>query len=309
MFAILGSGFGLYGYLPALIDCGQSVVLPERYRERFQSRPELARFADRITWAVDEAAALDRASGVVIALRPADQEAWIPRCLAQSNLTRLVLEKPLAPTPSEAIRLQALLFDSQKLFRIGYTFCDMPWAASIRDFAAAHPGGELSVDWRFLAHHFRHDLSNWKRWSDAGGGAIRFYGIQLIAALAQLGYRDVIESQASGTSEREISRWTSVLSGRGLPDCRIVVDCRSDATEFVVRARSAHQPDTALFENRDPFGDDRRMASPLGLDSRVGVLANLVRPLLEGTVPGPLWYTDILALWLRIEARAIFTQL
>ena len=55
MFAILGSGFGLYGYLPALVEgCEQPVVLPERYRARFDERSELARFAINVQWEDDE---------------------------------------------------------------------------------------------------------------------------------------------------------------------------------------------------------------------------------------------------------------
>jgi predicted dehydrogenase len=307
-FAILGSGFGLYGYLPALIGCGQSVGLPERYRERFLSRLELAPFADRIEWAVDEAAALDQASGVVIAQRPADQALWIPRCLAKPNVMRLVLEKPLAPTPAEALRLQAKVASSGKSFRIGYTFCAMPWAARIAEFAAAQPKAEITIGWRFMAHHFRHDLSNWKRWSDAGGGAIRFYGIQLIAVLAQLGYREVVESRSMGASEQEIVYWSAVLAGEGLPSCRLLVDCRSEVTEFLVSARSPDRTDGPLFADRDPFGDDRRTAGPSGLDSRIGVLSDLVRPLIEHE-PEPVWYNEVLTLWQRIEARTVFAKL
>lgn len=46
--AILGSGFGLYGYLPALVaHCVQRVVLPERYRQRLEERSELAQYASQ----------------------------------------------------------------------------------------------------------------------------------------------------------------------------------------------------------------------------------------------------------------------
>lgn len=83
----------------------------------------------------------------------------------------------------------------------------------------------------------------------------------------------------------------SGLAGGGLPDCRIAVDCWADETEFLVRARSAHQSETALFENRDPFGDDRRMASPSELDCRVGVLENLIRPLMDQADLNRGWYT------------------
>jgi hypothetical protein len=306
-FAIFGSGFGLYGYLPALIGCGQRVVLPARYRERFLARTELARFAGHIEWAADEAAALASADGVVVALRPGDQAAWIPRCLNQPQLASLMLEKPLAPSPDEALRLQKLLRESGKSFRIGYTFCATPWATAVREFIGEDPDGLLSVDWRFMAHHYRHNLPNWKRSHPEGGGAIRFYGIQLIAVLAELGYRDVVESRAFGPSDQEIVRWTAMVAGKGLPDCRLVVDCRSDVTEFVVQAQSPRGPQKRLFGNRDPFGDDARMAAPDALDSRVGLLQGLVSPLLQPGHASPVWYGDVLSLWQSVEASSDFS--
>jgi predicted dehydrogenase len=306
-FAILGSGFGLYGYLPALIGCGERVVLSSRYRERFQSRKELARFADNIGWAEDEDAALASASGIVVALRPGDQAAWIPRCLSQPQLARLMLEKPLAPTPAEAVRLQKLLAASGRSFRIGYTFCGTPWATAIHEFADNNPHGLLSISWQFMAHHYRHDLLSWKRLLAEGGGAIRFYGIQLIAVLAEFGYREVVASQSFGGSEQEIVRWTATVAGKGLPDCRLVVDCKSDVTEFVVHGQSPRDPELRLFGNRDPFGDDARMATPDGLDSRVGLLREVIGPLLLPSSGPPAWYDDVLLLWQEIETRSVFS--
>jgi predicted dehydrogenase len=306
LFAIFGSGFGLYGYLPALIGCGQSIVLPSKYRERFQSRRELTRFSDRIEWAADETDALTRASGVVIALRPADQSEWIPRCMAYPQLTKLMLEKPLAPTPSEALHLQQLLLDSKKSFRIGYTFCGTMWMAQLRAFAASDPEGEVAVNWKFLAHHYRHELSNWKRWSNSGGGAIRFYGIQLIAALAEMGYSEVIESKSFGSSELEISRWTAVISGEGLPVCRLVVNSKSDTTQFSVHMRSARGDGSRIIENDDPFVVHGR--DLFGLDNRVGLLEDLVRPLIDQPSCGLDWYAGVLNLWHQIEQRSVFSK-
>ena len=52
--AILGGGFGLYGYLPALIECGADVVLPLRHKERVLERPELAPLASKVEWRGDD---------------------------------------------------------------------------------------------------------------------------------------------------------------------------------------------------------------------------------------------------------------
>ena len=72
--AIIGSGFGLYGYLPALTEeFGASVVLPEQYRDKAASRPELVRFLGGVRWESDLDRALAVASTVVIAATPAAQ--------------------------------------------------------------------------------------------------------------------------------------------------------------------------------------------------------------------------------------------
>ena len=58
--AILGSGFGLYGYLPAIaVGCRQHVVLPERYRERMRLRADVGDLTDSVEWAASDDAMLE----------------------------------------------------------------------------------------------------------------------------------------------------------------------------------------------------------------------------------------------------------
>ena len=308
-FSILGSGFGLYGYLPALIGCGQSVVLPERYRERFQSRQELTRFARQIEWVTDEVSAVDRASAVVIALRPAEQTDWIKKCIAYPQITRLLLEKPLSAAPLEALNLQTLLCNSRKLFRIGYTFCNAQWTARLKDFVAENPDCEINVNWLFLAHHFRQGMRNWKQFDSAGGGAIRFYGIQLIAMLASLGYCNVSESKSYGRSADEPERWIANISGNGLPICRILIDSRCDTAEFRVLCRSSLGQTKLLADLRNPFGEDDRECLADGLDGRVGVLEALVRSTLNDAELCPSWYPSVIDLWSKVEAKNNFCKI
>jgi predicted dehydrogenase len=307
-FAIVGSGFGLYGYLPALIGLGHSVVLPQRYQERFFARPELKRFGDHVEWQADEEAALSRAAGVVIAQRPENQREWVLRSLAFPNIDRLVLEKPLAPTPEEAIELDLSLAQSRKAYRVGYTFCGLSWTSRIREFAGDHPTGDLSIDWRFLAHHFHHGLSNWKRWNSAGGGAIRFYGIQLIAALAQSGYRVVSESHAVGPSAAETTGWSAVFSGDGLPNCRILVDCQSEATRFDIFSRTSRGLDATLFQEMNPFASEPWRPASAQLDGRIGAVGDVVRSLFEREDAALAWYPEVLKLWQSVEDQTAFSE-
>ena len=294
MIAILGSGFGLYGYLPALVGgCGQQVVLPESYRSRFAARPELAPFFGSVQWEKDESAALAAADGVVIARRPADQVRWLPRCLEQSQVERLVLEKPLASSPEAATELLGQL--SGRLFRIGYTFRHTVWGRSLKETLGQGMAAEsLTVSWNFMAHHYRHELSNWKRFQSEGGGALRFYGIQLIALLAEIGYRDVVSSRTFARAVNEVERWEAVLAGTGLPDCKITVDSRSVEDRFRVEV----SPNGAVFANQsDPF-----YSEDVGnVDRRVPALTSLCQSLWAEGLDERLWYEATIHLWASIE--------
>lgn len=289
MFAIRGSGFGLYGYLPALVGCGQRVALPERYRARFAERPELAPFAGEIQWAKDEASALEQADGAALALRPGDQAEWVAHCLSLPRVERLILEKPLAPSPDESARLFQSLLRSGKNFRIGYVFRETPWG---RRFLQA--GGAKSISWNFTAHHFRADLRNWKRSHVAGGGPIRFFGIQLVALLAEAGYREVLSSSGTGGGLEELETWEARFAGPGLPECRVEVRTRSPIEALRVEG---------LADLREPFETESAAGGPGALDRRVPILGAVCRSLWEpGDAPYG-WYGATLDLWRAVEEK------
>jgi predicted dehydrogenase len=314
VFAILGSGFGLYAYLPALVDgCKQRIVMSDRYRVRFSGRPELRRFAESVQWEENEDSALDYAEGVVLALRPINQCEWIPRCLARSNLRRLLLEKPLADSPESAAVIFDELIRSKKVFRIGYTFRYMSWGKQILDdFRWTRKGGLISIHWSFLAHHFLHDLRNWKRFHATGGGAIRFYGIHVIALLAEIGYCDVTLSRSFGPSPDEIEKWTAVFGGAGLPECKVVVDTRSTVSKF--QAEYAHHTRgglmTTVFANlRDPFDSISGGRQPNQIDNRAPLLSQLCLSLWEECVDDYEWYDATLKLWMCVENNNQFESM
>ena len=313
MIAILGSSFGLYGYLPALVDgCGQRIVLPERYRTQFSERPELERFSGDVQWEQDESAVLDCADGVVLALRPINQSEWIPPYLARSNIKRLLLEKPLAHSPEIAATIFDDLIRSCKVFRMGYTFRFTAWGRQLLNALGPMRGsGLLTIHWSFLAHHFRHDLRNWKRFNATGGGAIRFYGIHLIALLAEIGYRNVTLSRAIGASSDEIEKWIATFTGEGLPECEVVVDTKSIDSKF----RVEHIFDsngglaTIVYANLcDPFESQVEFSELGQIDRRVPILSRLCRSLWEENTNEYEWYDATIRLWLSIEGRNRFEQ-
>jgi predicted dehydrogenase len=294
--AILGSGFGLYGYLPALQGERCRVVLPERYRAVVAGRAELSGLAAGVLWVADEKEALDLADAVVVARRPADQAGLITELLDRPRLRRLLLEKPLAPSPGAAMHLQDKLELSDKIVRIGYSLGFTGWGRQLTTRAAASLG-DIRIGWRFRAHHYATGQSNWKRFHAQGGGALRFYGIQLISLLAAIGFDRASASSIASALSDEAESWRATLSNGKGAACEIELDSNSAQTEFSISA-----PLSGLeISLPDPFDG---VASG-GQDRRVPVLSLLCRELLTSEQPLHQHYRKTIELWRAIEAVTI----
>lgn len=300
--AILGSGFGLYGYLPALVSgCGLQVVLPERYRSRFAQRVELRPLASSVAWAQDERSALRIAWGAVLALPPSMQCKWLATCLEQPQLQYLFLEKPLAPNPDVARELYQKVERSGKVTRIAYLFRLLDWAQQVRKFCSQPVDGRLSICWRFMAHHFCHFKATWKRQHDEGGGPIRFYGIHMIALLAELGYTSVLKSVSSRGAAAYASRWRAVFTGPGKPDCEVLIDTASQDSQFSIVAHS-HTIDSVLVRRASPFSHDHRPHMPGEFDGRIEMLTQHCQSAWNDHRCVQDFYRLTLELWSSVEA-------
>ncbi len=297
-FAILGSGFGLYGYLPALIHSGQKIVLPYRYQTRFNHRNELNQFADQITWCTDEINVLKFAQGVTLAVNPDQQVYWLPICLKSKNIGKLILEKPLAPSPAIARQILNTLKKSHLPFRISYLFRYTVWGKWLLSRLKSDSVKEITLEWRFMAHHFQHEIVTWKRQHNLGGGVIRFYGIHFIALLAELGYQNVILSEVRKLNDEYIA-WRAIFSGNNLPDCHIMIDTQSLTSSFrLLKINQVNQHTIIMADLSDPF--QSYVSSPK-TDTRIPFLANSCQSLLNETVNYYQWYFSTIDLWDEVE--------
>lgn len=303
MWGILGRGFGLYGYLPALLANGEPRVgLPERYRDALWARKELAPLCERVHFAADEDCLFQEVDALVIAQRPQDLPPRLERLLMEPRLRHFVLEKPLGPTPAVAAELLACIEAAGKTCRAGYTFRWAPWAQAwhraMRSAGATLP---WSVHWQFKAHHYLQDGPNWKRVPEQGGGALRFYGIHLLALLAEWGYSGAARSIVSSDGQGGAAAWQAELTGPALPNVHISVDSDSATSGFSIGAGA--NAATALFCGLDPF-DEALSKSPWPrMDRRCSYLqAMLAEPMPEGTAGHDRLHAAN-ALWAAVEAR------
>ncbi len=278
MFTIAGAGFGLYGYLPVLVEkLGRPVLLPRRYQATFSARPELKPYERSIEWVSDTDTAFRRATGAVIATPPAAQSDIVSRSLRIAGIDAILLEKPIAVTPAEGIELLDRLRRSGKRYRVGYTLLHTQWARGLTR-ASLSSALHVTITWEFLAHHFRHELANWKRERASGGGVVRFYAIHILALLAHYGYRRSSESLVFGESAQQPERWSAVFSGPALPECRVDVNSRSRVSCFTVAVSGASGA-KRLVDLTEPFELERPVSDKPGLDKRTGPVARLVESL------------------------------
>jgi predicted dehydrogenase len=292
--AILGSGFGLYGYLQAVVRFPDTIaILPERYRARLRERTDVAGLAPKVFWQPNEATMLDVADAVIVAQRPQDQLDRVSECLERPNILRLLLEKPLAPTPKEAMHLLDRVSITGRLLRIGCTFRYTTWGRSLLAPAREERLGPMNIEWNFRAHHYAHDLQTWKRNVSTGGGALRFYGIHLIALLAELGYAEVRCSEILSNRPGEAEAWRAQFSGLGLGSCSVSVNSNADLDFFTVESEN--------FSVRlhDPF---EAPAVDQTYDRRVDVLVDLCREFLYDERRSCEWHYPWLRLWNASEA-------
>jgi hypothetical protein len=293
MFAIVGSGFGLYGYLPAVRHAfGARVLLPEAYRARFEARPELASCAPHIRWTRDLEEALGKARTVIVATNPARQVEIADRCAALANVESVVLEKPLAPDPAAATALLERLHAAGKRCRAGYTLLHTRFAQGLA-WPRAGAVAEVPITWTFTAHHFAQGIDNWKREHAAGGGPLRFFGIHLVALLASRGYGAVRESWLEGGTAAAPERWKAVFSGPGRPDCRIELDTRNPAARFAIALPASPVELADPYGSEEPDGDD---------DRRVGALARFLSTLGEPDPAHAAFADAVNTLWAVAEA-------
>ncbi|MDP9195314.1 MAG: Gfo/Idh/MocA family oxidoreductase [Pseudomonadota bacterium] len=290
---IIGGGFGLYGYLPALLQTSPAdVLLPVRYRERLLARNDIHHLADRIIWLGDTESILPECSAVIIALPPALQAPWIEKCLEYPDIQYMLLEKPLAVSPAIADSLLKQLEASGKIFRIGYNFRFTDWGSQL----LGRSGGADVMEWCFQAHHYARNVPTWKRLHAEGGGALRFYGIHLIALLAELGYTSADFSHIPAGSPGEAASWTARITGAGLVPCSIHVDSHSQNTVFTIR-----DSDQNILHLSQPFEQATRDNNIL--DQRVVFLKKLLDDLFLDPRPCHPWYERVIRLWNDIEQK------
>src|SRR5210317_61236 len=97
-FLIIGSGFGIYGYLPAIYKYSKKIFLNIKYRKKIEKRIELIKYLKRVIWYLDIKDINNKIDYIIIAQNPKKQFSITKKILKLLKPKHLFLEKPLSNT-------------------------------------------------------------------------------------------------------------------------------------------------------------------------------------------------------------------
>lgn len=175
---ILGGGFGLYGYLPAALKAKWRVSTLERYRNFLSDRTELVDFVNQITFVEEDNLDLDMYEGIVIARNPIEQLKFVKK--TSDFKGHYFLEKPIGATFDSSLELLRILETRVASFSIAYLFRYQDWYKKI--LAGSDDDYNLSINWKIP----RVESTSWKNVDTLGGGLLSYFGIHLLAMIAEL---------------------------------------------------------------------------------------------------------------------------
>lgn len=250
MYAIIGSGFGLYGYLPAILNSGfDTVLLEEKYKNIFKKRADLKEYIGNIKWVQTRDEVIQLCDHLVLATKPSSQFDIISSLDSFHNIKRINLEKPIANNFDDSFFLINKIKSAKIPYDVNYSFLYLDWFNKIRNIVQCSRDFDISIKWHFKAHHIENNQHKlWKNQINQGGGIINFYGIHFIALVAQLGCFLPQSSITSQTCEKYTSKWIAVFSKSG-GYLKVLIDCNSTKNSFSIQRK-----DEVIFEKATPFG-------------------------------------------------------
>lgn len=274
MTGIIGAGFGLYGYLPAVMQTEGKAALLEEVKEIFITRPELQIYKDNIEWVDDIERLTSVVNKLIICVPPKIQEGYFEKVISSDNISHVIFEKPIASTPEYSDEIISRLKECGKIFRIGYTFLYTDWFKNISKDSVQNTN--VNISWEFKAHHYKHDVSNWKRYNDEGGGVIRFFGIHLFPILIQYGFTKVISSETFGKDNNDLESWKAIFESNNKFQCSVYVNSNSAKEIFSIEGYDDNNS-IKFIDFVSPF--EKANDSIDKEDNRVGILKKLLSSL------------------------------
>jgi predicted dehydrogenase len=174
---IIGSGFGLYGLLPAFNStrgCRVAVICGRKSKRLVDYCESIGLEKIYTDW--QEMLRAEKLDAVAIAVTPSAQYQIAKFALAQGH--HIFAEKPLAATYKQAKELLDLAKKKRVKHIVDFIFPEIEEWRSVKDFLDRKTFGklrEIVVDWQFKSYISKSTQPTWKNDIKQGGGAVAYY--------------------------------------------------------------------------------------------------------------------------------------
>ena len=231
---IFGSGFGIYGYLPALIKLKKRVYLLRKYKKNILKKKTLIKYIRNINFI--NKINYNNIDAIIFAKRPKDQFNFVKKI---KKKLFLYLEKPLAENPKKSLKLIEIIKKKKLRFSLGYLFFFTIWFKKIFFLKK-----ETYITWNFKSKTFF--SNNWKGINSKGGGIISFYGIHFISIFSYLNYRCIFSSIIKSNEKKE-TEWNAVFKKNKLK-INLKINIKSKEN-FIIKTN-----ERLIYKSDTPFG-------------------------------------------------------
>ena len=243
---ILGSGFGLYGYLVALKEgkFKNPILTLSKYKKLFLKRKDLTKYQNSVFFCKNEKELIKKSHYLIFAKRPIDQENFVKKI---SSLNKeLFLEKPIATTPKKSLKLIKLLYKKKIKFKIGFLFYYLKWFQKIIKLK----NKKIKINWNFYSSDLKKKNASWKiNDKIPGGGLINFYGIHFIFLISFFGKIKKIKSKLVYNKKKQPVKWflNIIFNKKDYFILNVIIDRKKSLFRVLVNNRKK------LYVSKNPF--------------------------------------------------------
>ena len=174
--AIIGSGFGLYGLLPAFYSIKNCNVvgISGKNSKRMEDtciKYNLKRYEN---W--EKMIEVEKPDAIAIAVIPENQYK-IAKMALENNIA-VFAEKPLATSYQQSLELSNIATKKKLPNMVDFIFPEIPEWKKTKDIIDKCIIGKITsvnITWSFLSYDLENEVNSWKTNISKGGGALSFY--------------------------------------------------------------------------------------------------------------------------------------
>lgn len=178
---VLGGGFGLYGWMPALCQYfpNDKVFVSMKHKEKFTEREELKIYENQIEWkSINEI--INQCEFLIIAIPPYNVFNYIHDIINSSTIKKIIIEKPICENYKKSEKFINEIEKKGIKLCSSYLFMYTDWFQKLKNELK---NSNIEINWKIKKRD-----SVWKNDPSIGGGALNFYGIHLLSLIGFFDY-------------------------------------------------------------------------------------------------------------------------